>query len=89
MKHMASSSDVAKLEAMANLLEGRRFNFKHFLAYMKSESVFKRFTELGSDATVTQEDLEMGMLQLGLPIIKGIINRSRHGWDFRDRPLYE
>lgn len=54
---------------------------------MKMETVFRRFTDLGSDAAVTQEDLEFGMLQLGLPTIKGIIQRSRHGWDFRDRPL--
>lgn len=87
MKHMVSSADQAKLEGMAALLEGRRFNFKHFLAYMKMDAIFKRFSDLGADTAVTQEDLEFGMLQLGLPTIKGIMQRSRHGWDFRDRPL--
>lgn len=56
---------------------------------MKVDAIFKRFTELSTDAAVTQEDLEVGMLQLGLPTIKGIMQRSKHGWDFRDRPLYE
>lgn len=32
IKHMASAADVAKLEAIMNLIENRRFNFKHFLA---------------------------------------------------------
>lgn len=84
---MVSSADLVKLEGMAALLEGRRFNFKHFMAYMKMDAVFKRFSDLGADTAVTQEDLEFGMLQLGLPTIKGIMQRSRHGWDFRDRPL--
>jgi hypothetical protein len=86
---MASKSDVAKLEAMATLIENRRFNFKHFLAYMKIDAVFKRFTELQEDAAVTKEDLEIGMLQLGLPTIKGIMQRAKHGYDFRDQPLYD
>lgn len=87
IKHMANQSDVAKLEAMANLIENRKFNFKHFLGFMKIDAVFRRFTELQTDAAVSQEDLEIGMLQLGLPTIKGIMQRSRHGWDFRDKPL--
>lgn len=89
MKHMTSIDDISKLESLINLTEGRKFSFKHFLIYMRADSIFKRFTQLNGDTSVTLEDLETGMNQLNLPTLKGIAKLSKHGYDFRDRPLFE
>lgn len=56
---------------------------------MRADSIFKRFTQLNGDTSVTLEDLETGMNQLNLPTLKGIAKLSKHGYDFRDRPLFE
>lgn len=62
-------------------------NFKHFLVWTQWDKIFGRF-DLSGDG-VDLEDLEVGLNQLGIPLLKGATRNYRKGQSPTGKALYD
>lgn len=58
-------------------------NFKEFAGWLLYDDVFKKFVQPYKATSVTIEDLETGLNQLGYPMVKGIAENFRDGQNWR------
>lgn len=80
-------SDIQKIRALSEFIGKREINFKHFLVWMMKDSIFAKW-EQQNDRGCFLEDLEAGLNQLSLPLLKGATKDAKKG-ALLDKSLYD
>lgn len=87
VKDKVNALDLAKISTLANSMGVRQMNFKHFLGFLRTENIFRKFKVPYEENDVTLDELTAGMEQLGYPVIRGVCKKHKTGKDFSGNQL--
>lgn len=87
LKQKMNDEDLLKIKNLEQSLGNHEMNFKHFLVWTQWDKILGRFDPDGNG--VTLEDLEVGLNQMSLPLLKVATKNARKGQNLTAQPLYD
>jgi len=87
-KGLLSPDQYTKLKKMADLLSGRACNFKEMLNVLNAEAIMDKFKSPAIDQDgIGLEDLEAGLNQMSMPMLRIIVKNYKGATDNQGRQL--
>jgi hypothetical protein len=87
LKQKMTDEDLLKMKNLEQSLGTHEMNFKHFLVWIEWDKILGRFDQNGDG--VNLEDLEVGLNQMSLPLLKVATKNARKGQNLTAQALYD
>lgn len=82
-----NDEDLLKVKNLEESLGTHEMNFKHFLVWTQWDKIMGRFDLMGDGVNV--EDLEVGLNQMSMPLLKAATRTARKGQTPTGVQLYD